>query len=106
MQNDPDYFQEFYDGALRRICATQEDLWYPGDLHEPLVPDHMPDKDDFSARCGAAAMVEMMVHILKKQHDPLLEDMCKKHYRPSPEICRMYVRVLAKRDLDMAQQVA
>lgn len=106
VQNDPDYFQEFYDGALRRICTTQDDLWYLRDLHEPLVPDHIPDRDNFSAHYGAAVMVEMMVHILKKLHDPLMEDMCKKHYRSSPEICRMYVRALAKRDLEMARQVA
>ena len=77
VQNDPDYFQEFYDGALRRICTAHDDLEYLRGLHGPLVPDHIPDRDNFSAYYGAVVMVELMVHVLKKLHDPLLEDLQK-----------------------------
>ena len=106
VQNDPDYFQEFYDDALRKICTTREDLLYLRSLHGPLVPDHIPGRDDFSSHYGATVMVEMMIHILKKLHDPLLEDVRKKHYRAAPEICQMYVAMLAKRDPDAARRVA
>ena len=104
VQNDPDYFQEFYDGALRSICTTREDLEYLRALHAPLVPDRIPDRDD-SAHYKIAVLVEMMVRILEKLHDPLLEDLCKKHYRASSDICRTYVGMLAKRDLDAARRV-
>lgn len=106
IRNDPDYFEEFYDGALRAICTTKADLEYWRTLHEPLVPDHIPSHGDFVTHYRAATIVEMQEHILKGLRDPSLEDLYEKYYQTVPKICEAYVRSLASYDTDRARQVA
>lgn len=106
VRNDPDYFEEFYDEALRAVCTTKADLEYWRTLHEPLVPDRIPGHDDFVRHYRAATMVEMQEHILRRLRDPSLEDLYKKYYQTVPEICEAYVRALARHDVDRARQVA
>ena len=104
--NDPDYFQEFYEEALRAICTTREDLEYWRMLHEPLVPDHVPDRENFSKYYDAAVLVRMQAYILGELCDAALEDLCRKYYRTVPEICQTYIRILADYNIDKARLVA
>jgi hypothetical protein len=43
MQNDPDYFEENYDSALKDLCTMKEDLLYWKELFSPHLPDSLPD---------------------------------------------------------------
>lgn len=106
IRNDPDYFEEFYDEALRAICTTKADLEYWRTLHEPLVPNRVRSRDDFAGYYRQATIVNMQAHILRGLRDASLEDLYRKHYRAVPEICQAYVRLLADYDSDRAQQVA
>lgn len=103
--HEPDYFEEFYDAALRAVCTTREDLEYWKSLHEPLVPEQMPSRGD-TKHYRASTMVKMMAHILEGLGEPSLERLCGRHYRSVPDICQIYVDMLAGRDSEMARRVA
>ena len=106
IRNDPDYFNEFYDEALRAVCNTKNDLKYWRELHQPLVPDHVPDMENFSKYYWATTMISMQEHILSELHDPSLEDFYKKYYTEISDICQAYVRWLANNDPDRAHRIA
>lgn len=64
---DPDYFDEFYDKALRAVCTTREDLEYLKELHDPLVPDYTPKSDGRKYR--VSEMVKLQAYILGRLRD-------------------------------------
>ena len=105
VRNYPEYFNWFYGEALRTVCTTKDDLKFWRGLHQPLIPDHLPDKDNFSKHYRAIDMISMQEHILRNLRDPSLEDFYKKYHMSARRICQAYVRWLADRDPDRARQI-
>jgi len=66
MENDPDYFRENYDDALRRICSNREDLECLAKLLKPRMPKTLPDSDkDWCRHYESKELIMMQAHILK-----------------------------------------
>ena len=95
IENDPDYFQEYYYYALKGICESKDDLFYWKGLLEPYLPIDLPDHDQWLEYYQARELLMMQLHILdslddKKAFYELLERFYKKDY----EFCITYVNRL------------
>lgn len=97
VENDPDYFREYYTYALREICYLKDDLQYWKELLKPHLPKNLPHTNQWSEYYRAKETLEMQLHILD-----LLDDkeefykLIKKYYHQDSEFCLYYINRLEK----------
>lgn len=96
LQNEPDYFQDDYDEALKTLCTTDEDLRYWKELLEPHLPEEMPDTQDWNS-FQAEELISMKLYILSKLKERAeFYALMEKHYRSSPDLSIRYARQLSE----------
>jgi len=107
IENDPDYFQEEYDYALREICQTKEDFDYLKKLLAPYLPDVLPDWDEsWTNYYNARELIDMQLFILDKLNEEKeFYELIKKHYRKDHGFCLLYAKRL-KEDGMLEQSLA
>jgi hypothetical protein len=95
LKNDPDYFQDDYNEALKKVCTTDDDLLYWKELLEPHIPAEIPDSNDWSRHCGAHKLISMQLIILFRLGDMAgFYSLIEKHYRSDRRLCLWYARQL------------
>lgn len=96
LQNEPDYFQDDYDEALKTLCTTDEDLRYWKELLEPHLPEEMPDTQDWNS-FQAEELISMKLYILSKLKERAeFYALMEKYYRSSPDLSIRYARQLSE----------
>lgn len=102
MQNDPDYFQEYYEETLEELCSEESDYRYWKELLSPHLPERLPEKEESGInweRREAIRLLSMQVHILKNLNQrEALEDLFESTYRDEGEFCLQYVKWLVETD--------
>lgn len=97
IKNDPDYFQEHYDYALRKICQKREELEYWKGLLRPHLPEDLPDPDQWSDHYHAQELLMMQFHILDNLDDKEgFYNLIKRYYHKDHEFCLLYAHRLKK----------
>jgi len=97
IENDPDYFQEYYDYALRKICQSKDGLEYWKRLLKPHLPGDLPNHNQWHEHYQAKELLGMQLHILD-----LLDDgngfygLIQKYYCKDYEFCLLYASRLKK----------
>ncbi len=72
LENDPDFFRDDYDEALRDLCTTEEDLRHWKEMlerhmREKGIPEKMPDeKKDWSGYYRTRALISMHLYVLSR----------------------------------------
>lgn len=112
---DPDYFQDAYDEALRRICVSKEDLERLRKLLEPRLPGSLPDeRGSWHRRYMSFVFLGLQAFILDglanlgdDQGKTELYDLYGKYYLKDEDFCLLYAERLEKDGkLDEAIEVA
>jgi len=99
IENDPDYFQEYFYHALKEVCKSKNDLFYWKGLLEPYLPMDLPDHNQWSEYCQAKELLMMQLHILDSLDDEkAFYDLIKRYYCKDYEFCLLYVNCLEKDD--------
>ncbi len=97
VENEPDYFREYYGYALIEICHLEDDLKYWKKLLAPYIPKKIPDNKSWSEYYEAIEWIRMQLHILdalnEKEEFYLLIKSC---YQKNHELCLYYASRLAK----------
>jgi len=97
IENDPDYFREYYAYALREICYLKDDLEYWKKLLNPHLPKNLPNTNQWCEYYQAKETLKMQFHILDLLDDKKeFYDLIKRHYRQCQELCLYYVSRLEK----------
>ncbi len=97
MKNDPDYFQEHYDYALREICQPSQDLEYWKGLLEPHLPRNLPHHSQWSKYYQAKELLAMQLHILDRLDDVEgFYGLIQRYYLKDREFCLLYANRLKK----------
>jgi hypothetical protein len=97
VENDPDYFREYYGYALREICYLEEDLQYWRKLLEPYLPKKIPDSSQWFEYFQAIEWVNMQLHILELLKDKEeFYQLIKSCYHKNHELCLYYAYSLEK----------
>lgn len=97
VENDPDYFQEHYDYALREICQSRDGLEHWERLLGPHLPKDLPDHSQWYKYYQAKELLGMQLHILD-----LLDDgkgfysLIQRYYCKDHEFCLLYASRLEK----------
>ncbi|MBN2379788.1 SWIM zinc finger family protein [candidate division WOR-3 bacterium] len=108
IENDPDFFEEYYYIALQMVCTDTDDLKYWRGLLEPHMPPNLPSTDDFIVHFRAWRLCSMMLHILEglgawDEFYSLME----RDFRNDYKLCLWYARRLAENGRpDQATEVA
>jgi len=97
--NDPDYFQENYETALKSICTSREDLEYWKRLLSPCISDSIPSPNrNWGRYYESTQLLLMQAYILDRLDDQKsreeLHDLLAKHYLNDEEFCNLYVKRL------------
>ncbi|MCK4224923.1 MAG: SWIM zinc finger family protein [candidate division Zixibacteria bacterium] len=93
IKNDPDYFQQNYDYALREICQSRGDLEYWKGLPRALLPEDLPDPDQWIVYYHAKELVMMQLHILDKlDEEEGFYNLIERYYHKDHEFCLLYAR--------------
>lgn len=91
IKNDPDYFQEYYDYALREICQSRDDLEHWKRLLKPHFPEDLPDHSQWHAYYQAKELLRMQLHIVDLLDDKKgFYDLMQRCYRKDDEFCLLY----------------
>ena len=97
MENEPDYFQENYNYALRKICQSSQDLEYWKGLLEPYLPKDLPDHSQWSEYYQAKKLLMMQLHILDRLDDVTgFYRLIQRYYRQAHEFCLLHAHRLEK----------
>ena len=97
IKNDPDYFQQNYDYALKQICQSGEDLEYWKGLLRPHLPEDLPNSDQWSDHYHAEELLMMQFHILDNLDDKeRFYNLIERYYRKDHEFCLLYAHRLEK----------
>lgn len=97
VENDPDYFREYYGYALREICYLDEDLQYWRKLLKPHLPEKIPDSSQWTGYYQAIEWLKMQLHILDLLNDKEeFYRLIKRYYDKNHELCLDYVFRLEK----------
>ncbi len=96
LDNDPDYFQEYYEKTLEELCSEESDYRYWKELLSPHLPESLPEKEESGInreRREATRLLSMQAHILKNLNQQEgLEDLYERTYREEGELCLQYVK--------------
>lgn len=102
LENDPDYFQEYYEETLEELCSEESDYRYWKELLSPHLPEKLPEKEESGInweRRKATRLLSMQARILKNLNQKeSLEDLYERTYREEGEFCLQYVKWLAETD--------
>ncbi len=97
IENDPDYFQEYYDYALREICQSKDGLEYWKRLLSPHLPEYLPDHSQWHEHYQAKQLLGMQLHILDLLDDEKgFSELIQRCYGKHHEFCLLYARHLEK----------
>jgi hypothetical protein len=97
VENDPDYFREYYGYALQEICYLEEDLQYWRKLLKPYLPKKIPDSNRWSEYYEAIEWINMQLHILDLlNEEEEFYQLIKSCYQKNHELCLYYASRLAK----------
>lgn len=97
IENDPDYFQEHYDYALREICQSRDDLEHWKRLLKPHLPEDLPDHNQWHEHYQAKELLGMQLHILDLLDDEKgFSQLIQRCYGKDHEFCLLYARHLEK----------
>lgn len=97
IENDPDYFREYYGYALREICHSRDDLEYWKKLLKPHLPNNLPDISQWCEYYQMKEILKMQLYILDLlNNEKEFYDLIKKHYRQDQEFCLFYIKRLIK----------
>ncbi len=115
VEKEPDYFQDAYDEALRRVCVTGEDLGRLGKLLGRRLPSSLPDeRRSWHKHYESFVFLEMQVFVLDglanlgdEESKGELYDLFGKYYLQNEDFCLLYAERLEKDGrLDEAIRVA
>ena len=97
IENDPDYFQEYYDYALRKICQSKDDLEHWKRLLKPHLPADLPDHDQWHEYYHARELLDMQLHILDLLDDGNgFYELIQRYYQKDHGFCLLYANRLEK----------
>jgi len=97
VENNPDYFREYYGYALREICHLDDDLKYWKELLEPYLPKTIPDSNHWSNYYEAIEWIRMQLHLLDLLNEKAeFYQLIKGCYQKNHELCLYYASRLAK----------
>jgi len=97
IENDPDYFQEYYSYALREICESRNDLEYWKKLLKPHLPEDLPDHSQWHEYYQAKELLGMQLHILGLLDDEKgFSELIQRCYGKDHEFCLLYARHLER----------
>lgn len=97
IENDPDYFQEHYDYALREICQSKDDLEHWKGLLKPYLPADLPDHDQWHEYYHARELLDMQLHILDSLDDGNgFYELIQRYYHKDHGFCLLYANRLEK----------
>jgi len=97
VENEPDYFREYYGYALIEICFLEDDLKYWKKLLEPYIPKKIPDNNRWSKYYEAIEWIRMQLHILDVLNEKEeFYQLIKRCYQKNHELCLYYASRLAK----------
>lgn len=97
IENDPDYFREYYAYTLKEICYSKDDLEYWKKLLKLHLPKNLPDISQWCEYYQTKEILKMQLHILDLlSNDKEFYDLIKKYYRQEQEFCLYYVSRLEK----------
>ena len=104
MEKEPDYFQDDYDEALRKICTTKDDLEHLKKLLSPRLPNSLPDsKEDWNRYYDSRVLLDMQVFVLEgltklgdEESKRGLYELFKRNYLKNEEFCLLYSERLGK----------
>jgi len=95
--NEPDYFQEYYDFALREICNLKEDLKFWGKLLKPYLSEKIPDNNQWTKYYQAIHLLSMELYILDSLNDKEgFYQLIQKCYKKDHDFCLYYAFRLEK----------
>ena len=98
LENDPDYFREYYEETLEELCSEEGDYRYWKKLLSPHLPESLPEKEEGGInwdRREAVRLLSMRAHVLKNlDQKKELEELFERHYREDGKICLQYVNWL------------
>jgi uncharacterized Zn finger protein len=115
VEKEPDYFQEVYDEALRRVCRTREEMEHLRKLLRPLLPNSLPDsKRAWHKYYDSVVVLNMQAFVLDglansgdEESRRELYELFGKCYLQDGDFCLLYVERLKKDGkLDQAIKVA
>ena len=97
VENEPDYFREYYGYALRKICYLEDDLKYWKKLLEPYLPKKIPDSSRWSEYYETIEWIRMQLHILDLLNEKReFYQLIKRFYQKNHELCLYYAFRLEK----------
>ncbi len=97
IENDPDYFQEYYDYALRETCQSRDDLEHWKRVLKPHLPEDLPDHSQWHEYYQAEELLRMQLHILDLLDDEKrFYDLIRRYYGKDHEFCLLYATRLEK----------
>jgi len=97
VENEPDYFREYYGYALKEVCCLESDLQYWKKLLEPYLPKRIPDSSRWSEYYEAIEWTRMQLHILDLLNEKEeFYQLIKRCYHKNHELCLYYASRLAK----------
>ena len=97
VENDPDYFREYYGYSLREICYLEDDLKYWKKLLEPYLPKKIPDSSRWSGYYETIEWIRMQLHILDLLNEKReFYQLIKRFYQKNHELCLDYAFRLEK----------
>jgi len=104
MGKEPDYFQDDYDEALRKICTTKDDLEHLKKLLSPCLPNSLPDsKEDWNRYYDSRVLLDMQVFVLEglaklgdEESRRGLHELFKRNYLKNEGFCLLYSERLEK----------
>lgn len=97
IENDPDYFQEYYDYALREICQSKDGLEHWKRLLKPHLPGDLPDHNQWHEHYQAKQLLGMQLHILDLLDDKKgFYSLIQRCYGKDHEFCLLYASRLEK----------
>lgn len=107
IENEPDYFQENYDQALRQMCTSEEDLRHWKTLLGPYLTELPNYEKNWNEYYDAKQVLMMQIFVLDKLSEEELYGLLERHYRRDRDLCLLFAeRLLEDGELTRSMEVA
>ncbi len=104
LENDPDYFQEYYEEAIKDLCSSQNDYQHWKKLLQPHLPEGFPEGKEggwSGDRYEVRRLLSMQANILENlDEQDELNELFERTYREDGQFCLRYVNWLANAGQD------